>query len=177
MKRMIQAILLVAAVCALATPARAEWGRTYLSGGPSAVQPLPKETAAAPAPVVGDVPLNTSGSWWLCPSIGFDVFTYDIKTHAYSVGIIPGIGYGLKYKPAGWTATDAVFAVDLFVQAGLLNESNTIPGGTYFSIQAIPIVTFLDWFSVGFGPDALLGVSTAPSELHWMFSFGLRKST
>jgi hypothetical protein len=166
----------------LAAPARAEWGRTYVFGtGPTApptpppLEPLPKATA--PASSVGDVPLNTSGTWWFSPSVGFDIFSYDVKTHAYSLGIIPGVGYGLKYCPAGWTATSAVFAVDLFVQAGLLDESATVPGGNYFAIQAIPIVTFLDWFSVGFGPDELIGLSTAPSELHWLFSFGLRKST
>lgn len=174
------ACALVLTVAALAAPARAEWGRTYLSGSSKTptpppeppLEPLPKDGGA-----VGDVPLNATGTWWFSPSVGFDVFTYDIKTHAYSVGIIPGVGYGLKYRPANWTATEAVFAVDLFVQAGLLDESDQVPGGKYFAIQAIPIVTLLDWFSLGFGPDALLGVSSAPSELHWVFSFGLRKST
>jgi len=176
--RMLAFLALLSVWMAVPALAHAEWGRTYLSGGaaaqtPPAIEPVPKEGATP----IGDVALNGSGSWWLCPSVGFDVFTYDVKTHGYSVGVIPGVGYGLKYKPANWTATEAVFAIDLFVQAGLVNESATVPGGTYFGIQAIPIVTFLDWFSVGFGPDALLGVSTAPSELHWVFSFGLRKST
>lgn len=186
MKRISAAALLalLSAFMALPATAQAEWGRIYLAGTPAAppVAPPPEHRlilgaapGADPVPAAGTVAL--SGSWWFSPSVGFDVFTYDLKTHAYSVGIIPGIGYGLKYKPASWTATEAIFALDLFVQAGLLDETNTVPGGKYFSIQAIPIVTFLDWVSVGFGPDALLGISTAPGELHWMFSFGLRKST
>lgn len=175
MKKLAAPMLLAMLSVFMAVPARAEWGRTYLGASAPAVRPMPKD-GAAPTPL-GDVPLNKAGTWWFSPSVGFDVFTYDIKTHAYSLGIIPGVGYGLKYRPANWTATEAVFAIDLFVQAGLLNETDTIPGGSYFAIQAIPIVTFLDWFSVGFGPDELLGISTAPSELHWMFSFGIRKST
>src|SRR5580698_5198277 len=117
--------LALAVLAALVSPARAEWGRTYISGGPAAppapVEPLAKEGATTPAavpapvspasPAPGDVPLNAAGTWWFSPSVGFDVFTYDVKTHAYSVGIIPGVGYGLKYRPAGWTAMEAILAV------------------------------------------------------------------
>jgi hypothetical protein len=165
-------------IVTLSLPARAEWGRTYLSNGPPSVQPLSSATSTNATPTdATTVNLNASGSWWLCPSVGFDVFQIDLKTRAYNTGIIPGIGYGLKYKPANWTATAAVLAVDLFVQAALVDDSSTTPGAKYFSIEALPIVTMLDWVSIGFGLDEYVGVSSLPSELHWIFSFGMKKST
>jgi len=161
-------------ICALvaaslfARPARADgFLRTYVSGGPPPVEPLP---GASPKS-------SLASAIWFCPSVGFDVFTIDLKTRRYVTGIVPGIGYGLKYKPAGWTATTAVVAVDLFVQATLDDNSTVVPGAKYFSIEALPIVTFLDWVSFGFGLDEYVGLSTLPSELHWVFSFGMKKST
>lgn len=167
--KLIGIICALAAASLFARPAHADgFLRTYVSGGPPPVEPLPAATAKV-ATATPDV--------WFCPSVGFDVFTIDLKTRQYVTGIVPGIGYGLKYKPAGWTATTAVVAVDLFVQATLDDNSSAVPGAKYFSIEALPIVTFLDWVSVGFGLDEYVGLSTLPSELHWVFSFGMKKST
>jgi hypothetical protein len=172
MKRLALPLLSVLSLLAFAGPAHAEFGRTYLSG-PHAepVQPLPKEGAT------GDVTVSASGDVWLGPSVGFDVFQIDLKTRQYVTGIVPGIGYGLKYKPAGWTMTNAVIAFDVFVQASLIDNSTTVPGAKYFAIEALPIVTLIDWISVGFGMEEFIGVSSLPSELHWVFSFGMKKST
>lgn len=167
-------LLLPFLACLFAAPARAEFGRTYISG-PRAqpVQPLPKEEGAS----LGDLKVGTAGDVWLGPSVGFDVFQIDLKTRQYVTGIVPGIGYGLKYKPAGWTLTNAVIALDVFVQASLVDNSTAVPGAKYFAIEALPIVTFIDWVSVGFGAEEFIGVSSLPSELHWVFSFGMKKST
>ncbi len=169
--------LLLPAIAALlilcgAPPARAEFGRTYLSG-PHAepVQPLPTDGAT------GDVKVGATGDLWLGPSVGFDVFQIDLKSRQYVTGIVPGIGYGLKYKPAGWTMTNAVIAFDVFVQASLIDNSSSVPGAKYFAIEALPILTIIDWVSVGFGAEEFIGVSSLPSELHWVFSFGMKKST
>lgn len=177
MKRLAPALMLVLLSVFMAVPAHAEWGRTYVSGGPPAtaapVEPVGHEGAVTPSAIV--VPVGAS--WWFGPSIGFDVFQIDLKTRQYVTGIVPGIGYGLKYCPKGWTATSAVLAVDLFVQASLVDNSTAIPGAKYFTIEALPIVTILDWVSIGFGADEYVGVSSLPSELHWVFSFGMKKST
>lgn len=178
MKRIAQALILAAVLCVVAAPAHAEFLRTYVSGGPTAapvVEPIARDGATAPSAIT--VSLDASGAWWFGPSIGFDVFQIDLKTRQYVTGIVPGIGYGLKYKPAKWTATAAVLALDVFVQASLVDNSTAVPGAKYFTIEALPIVTVLDWVSVGFGLDEYVGVSSLPSELHWVFSFGMKKST
>jgi len=172
MKRLLLFPLLF--ILVYAAPAHADgFLRTYVQGGP--VQPLPREGATPTES--STVNVDGSGSLWFSPSIGFDVFQIDLKTRQYVTGIVPGIGYGLKYKPVNWTATSAVLAVDLFVQAALVDNSTATPGAKYFSIEMLPIVTLLDWVSVGFGLDEYVGVSSLPSELHWVFSFGLKKTT
>jgi hypothetical protein len=177
MKKFAAPLMLALLSVFMAIPARAEFLRTYVSGGPTAapapVEPLAKDGATAPSAIV--VPVGAS--WWFGPSIGFDVFQIDLKSRQYVTGIVPGIGYGLKYCPKGWTATTAVLALDLFVQASLVDNSTAIPGAKYFTIEALPIVTILDWVSIGFGADEYVGVSSLPSELHWVFSFGMKKST
>lgn len=179
MKRIAQMFLTAAALCVLVSPVRAEFLRTYVSGGPAA-EPAPVEPIArvgAPSPSAIVVPIDSAGAWWFGPSLGFDVFQIDLKTRQYVTGIVPGIGYGLKYKPAHWSATAAVLALDLFVQASLVDNSTAIPGAKYFTIEALPILTIIDWVSVGFGVSEYVGVSSLPSELHWIFSFGMKKST
>jgi hypothetical protein len=174
-RRLIAPALLAALIFAelfCARPAHAEgFLRSYVQGAPAAanqkVGATPTESTTVPV----------TSSLWFSPSIGFDVFQVDLKTRQYVTGIVPGIGYGLKYCPAGWTATSAVLAVDLFVQAALVDNTATTPGAKFFSIEALPILTILDWVSLGFGVDEYVGVSSLPSELHWVFSFGLKKST
>lgn len=89
-------------------------------------------------------------------SVSFDVFIKEIKTGDYEVGVIPGVGYGLKYAPA-WNPfkTESFLSLDLFLQAALDNEAES----RYFKIKVIPALGFLDWFHVGYG---------------WMHGIGLK---
>lgn len=124
--------------------------------------------------VTGEEELGTN--IWLGPSVGFDVFTYDTSTKQYAAGIIPGVGYGLKYKPAWWKLSDAFLALDVFVSAVLADDDPNHSGSDHFNIDVIPIITFMDWVSVGYGPRFQIGLDTEEGDHHGLFSFGVRKS-
>jgi hypothetical protein len=170
MKRLALPLFLALLSGFLARPARAEFLRYQLAGAPSA--------AAAPTAPASATKMDTQldPSVWLGPSIGLNVFSIDLKTRQYQLGVVPGVGYGLKYKPSAWTLTDSLFALDVFVQGSLLDQTAQTPGAKWFTIQLMPIVTLMDWVSVGFGAEDYIAVDSAPGGLHWVFSFGLSKS-
>lgn len=122
-----------------------------------------------------DMFLGTSAVW-VGPSVGLNVFTIDLKTRQSQLGLIPGVGYGVKWKPAGWTLTDDVLALDVFVQGSLLDQTSQVPGAKWFTVQLMPIVTIIDWVSVGFGFEDYIAVDSAPGGFHPIFSFGINKS-
>jgi hypothetical protein len=132
---------------------------------------------APPEGVSADLgPVEVVKTLWLAPSVGLDVFSLDTTSKEYRAGLIPGVGYGLKWKPSGWTLTDAVLSLDLFVQANLL-EPDDEAGSKFFAVDALPIVTVIDWVSVGFGPSVRLSLTDGIDDTtHWIFSFGVRKA-
>jgi hypothetical protein len=114
-------------------------------------------------------------SLWFGPAASLDFFVWEARTHAYKLGLSPGIGYGLHWSPSWWRATQAFVALDLFVQM----QAVTVGDGSlsYFNIDFVPTVSFFDWFGIGVGPrvslplkDNLQTTSTA------LLSVGIRKS-
>ena len=119
-------------------------------------------------------------NFWLAPSVGFDVFTRHGGggSTPYQVGVIPGVGYGVKYKPSGWTLTSNLCALDLFLQGSLANDVPGHDGPAHFNIDLLPVFTLMDWVSVGVGVRFQVSLDTAvPSDKVVLFSFGVRKST
>ena len=110
-------------------------------------------------------------------SVGLDCFTRESKSGAYKVGLIPGYGYGIKYIPKWWTVTKYFLALDVFVQGFLSDDLETHEGSDYFNIDILPVITFMDWFGVGFGPRIKIGLKDVPHEFRSVFSFGIKKAT
>lgn len=117
---------------------------------------------------------------WVGPSVGFDAFVRESGSGNYRTGIIPGVGYGLKWgrtpkdpkgEPSPW------IAIDLFVQGAMSEEDDSHSGFDYFNIDALPVVTILNWISIGYGPRFKTGLDGLPSTHRTLFSFGLRKAT
>lgn len=109
---------------------------------------------------------------WLSPSIGIDVFTRYNKNNEWRAGIIPGVGYGMKYKPANWTLTSNLVSLDVFVQANMVDGSTQ-----HFDLDVLPVITLIDWVSVGFGYRREFSTTKGvPDSGGSLISFGIRKS-
>jgi hypothetical protein len=126
---------------------------------------------------VDTVSVDTINPFVIAPSIGFDFFVRESKSGAYKMGIIPGVGYGIKFKPTWWKTTKYFLSLDLFVQGLLTDELETHAGNDFFNIDVIPVLVLIDWFGIGFGPRFKIGLENVPCEQRWIFSFGIRKST
>ena len=72
----------------------------------------PEKELAPAAPAEGETPIGYD--LWLGLSASIQVFKINMQTRDYSVGLIPGIGYGIKWKPEFWTLSEALLGLDLF---------------------------------------------------------------
>jgi hypothetical protein len=157
------AIFLVLGSLALAQPARADKPLTIcLSGCPD---------KAMKASLLGDTQLNDV--LWLGPSVGIDMATRYSADNTWTAGVVPGVGYGLKWRPRGWTFSNNALALDLFVAAGFVTGN----GASAFDMRVEPVLTFVDWISVGVGHRWVLsGTAGVPDQDGWLLSFGIRKA-
>ena len=120
---------------------------------------------------------DTTTPFLFTTSVGVDIFTRESKSGAYKIGIMPGYGVGLKYTPKWWTATKYLLALDVFMQGLPSDDLETHEGNDYFNIDILPVITFMDWFGVGYGLRIKIGLEEVPSELRMVFSFGIKKAT
>ena len=58
---------------------------------------------------------------YFSPSISFEAFTKEKYSGEYQIGIIPGVGYGLKYNPFKWK-TDYLVGIDVLLNHLFLKE-------------------------------------------------------
>jgi hypothetical protein len=109
---------------------------------------------------------------FLAPSVAFDVFSKEKDTGEYNLGIIPGIGYGLKWNPYKWK-NDYLIGVDVFAQAAL-----NAPEGTskYFNVRILPTFTLLNWIHIGYGPMWKIGLNGNSNINTSVFTLGISKS-
>lgn len=124
--------------------------------------------------------VKTKTTVWAGPSVGFDAFVRESGTGAYKTGIIPGVGYGIKWGRAQADATKEPspwIALDLFLQGAVSEEDDSHSGADFFNIDALPVLTFFNWVSVGYGPRFKSGLNGEPSIHRTLFSFGIRKAT
>lgn len=124
-----------------------------------------------------DTVADTIKPFAITPSVGFDFFIRESQSGSYKMGIIPGVGYGLKWDPGWWKTTKYFLSLDLFVQGLLSNELESHDGNDYFDVDVLPVITVIDWFGVGFGSRFKIGLENVPSKQRWIFSFGIRKAT
>jgi hypothetical protein len=116
-------------------------------------------------------------SFWFGPSIALDVFTKDNATGKYSLGVIPGVGYGIKWNPPIMQKykKNYLLGVDLFASAALDQAINpTDP--SYFVVKLTPVVTILGWVHFGYGPTWNIGVNGAKNRLSSMLVIGVTQS-
>jgi hypothetical protein len=120
--------------------------------------------------------IRTNTTVWAGPSIGFDAFVRESGTGQYRTGIIPGVGYGVKWGKESPNSKPWI-ALDLFVQGAVSEENKEHEGSDYFNIDVLPVVTLFDWVSVGYGPRFKTGLGGLASDRRNLFSFGVRKAT
>ena len=90
---------------------------------------------------------------FFAPSVAFDVFYKEGYTGNYNVGVIPGVGYGIKYNPFKWKDNYLV-GLDVFA-SGALDATSSSP--QYFNVKILPVLTLLNWIHVGYGPEFKMG--------------------
>lgn len=105
------------------------------------------------AAALPDVPIGPT--IWLGPGVA-GLFVRDGASKSWEGAFAPAFTYGIKYRPAGWTATSALFALDLAVSLGL--NSSATP--QHFDV--IPVFTLLNTISVGGG--ARFRLASDPSQ-------------
>jgi len=120
---------------------------------------------------------------WLSPSLNIDMYVEEIQTHRSKQGIIPGVGFGIRWNPKFWVQigsdlnSKSLLNLDVYVQGSMVDEIDNLSGNDYFAIDVLPAITLFDWFSIGYGyrwkrsqHDDLDNEETP------LLSFGLRKS-
>jgi len=114
------------------------------------------------------------------PSIGFDAFLREGITGKYSMGVLPGAGYGVKWqhkKTDPSASPNPYLAIDLFL-SGLLSEEDSVhKGNDYFNIDVLPTVTVGNWVSIGYGQRIKIGLEGLPTIKRPLFTFGIHKAT
>lgn len=119
-----------------------------LSGCPQKASVGPKALAVA-----GDVQITPT--LWFGPSVGA-FFVRDGATKSWESQVQPALAYGLKVKPAWWTATASLIAIDLSVSAKFSSAL------TPQSIDLLPTITVMNSIGFGFGPRFHL--ASSPTE-------------
>jgi hypothetical protein len=137
------------------------------SGNDSLVK-LAKNAAANG--IVAPIPADSFYHW--SPSVGLNVFNRDNVTGTSNIGLTPGVGYGFKWTPSGHSNNTAI-AVDLYA-AAVVNSNNT----NYFSFSLLPIITFFNWISIGYGGDAEFAINNTVKDkpIGSIFTIGISKS-
>lgn len=86
---------------------------------------------------------------WFSPSAGIQLFSRELKTNVNTFGVLPGLGYGIKYNPYKYKS-GYLLALDVFIQAGY----QIADGETYnkvYSLQIVPVASFYTYFHAGYG--------------------------
>lgn len=109
---------------------------------------------------------------YFSPSISFEAFTKEKYTGEYQIGIIPGVGYGLKYNPFKWKS-DYLVGIDVFAQSSL---SKNKEDSDYFNIRIIPTISILNWIHVGYGTVWKIGLKGDDNINTSVFTIGISKS-
>ena len=109
---------------------------------------------------------------YFSPSISFEAFTKEKYSGEYQIGIIPGVGYGLKYNPFKWK-TDYLVGIDVFAQSSL---SKNKEDSDYFNIRIIPTISILNWIHVGYGAVWKIGLKGNDNINTSVFTIGISKS-
>lgn len=109
------------------------------------------------------------------PSVAFDVFMKEKSSGNYTLGVIPGVGYGVKYNPFKWKSSYLI-GLDVFAQAGLSGTNGASNTFSYFDIDIVPVITLMNWIHVGYGPRFKVGLNGVPNANTWLFTIGISKA-
>jgi hypothetical protein len=137
-------ILVAGSLSLVAREAQAKgFGAVCLSG---CAAPQAAQASALQLAPEGKTPLPLLGAeWWLAPSIGATVSTYDGVTRTWTTGVLPVLAYSLYWKPASWTVTDSLLALGLSASAGVVTETGV------FEARLEPVATLANYFTFGAG--------------------------
>ena len=95
--------------------------------------------------------------FWISPSANVDLYIEELKTHISRVGIIPGLGYGVRWNPKCWQTIGAdinsksLVNLDIYIQASSIDRTPDFEGNDYMAIDVLPAITIIDWVSFGLG--------------------------
>ena len=145
-------------------PARAaeSWGHVCLMGCEEPDAPTPKGLAASSSAQLSPV-------MWLRPSLGLTVAVRDGLTRAWTVGLEPGVGYGVAWSPPGWTRlhlSPELLSLDVHASAAL--TGGTLAARLLLMLSGGGLVT------VGAGVDCALGSGTTRDRCGLALAVGAR---
>ena len=152
--------------------------RYYITGDPAEVELIGDPTPDPEIESEEQAKMQLIGEQlWLGVSVGLDIVVIDLKERSYKIGLVPGIGYGLKWRPDWWTLTDSFLGLDLFVEFSFQDYANS---GKFdsFLIDLLPIVNIFDWLSVGAGVRWIISLDPdiVKDDYRGIISFGIKTS-
>jgi hypothetical protein len=126
-------------------------------------------------------PVTVDSTFFFGASVAYDVFLKEMKSGDYSIGTMPGFGYGIKWDPKkNPFHTSSVLSLDLFAETRLdkeiLTDTETPTVAKYFNIRILPMLGILDWIHVGYGPLFKIGVNGNKGYTDWVFSISISKT-
>lgn len=101
-----------------------------------------------------------AGDFCAGPAVALTVGQYNLTTSKFSGGVVPGVGYGITYKPYLWYATGVAAYLSFSVGGGQPNE-------------AIPSVLFSFANYVRFGAGMSVSETDGAARTQWRLLFGL----
>lgn len=156
---MLHRLLPVVALLSLATP-------PALAYEPEALHvPLIWSAPEAP-PGLRAAPTRRVPLVWLRPSLDVQVAVRDGLERRWTVGLTPGVGYGLAWCPPGWRLTPELVSLDLHASAGLAD--GVLRG------RVLAMLTLGGVVTVGAGLDAALGSGTVRDRFGLAVAVGMR---
>jgi hypothetical protein len=117
--------------------------------------------AVSPDSTVPVVETAPAPNLWFGPAVGLNAFTRFSADNAWQAGVIPGIGYGINWKPASWTVTSSLIGLNFYLQAAMSKAGN---GPSTFNIDVLPVLTFMDLLAVGYGHRFMLATEAGQKD-------------
>lgn len=112
---------------------------------------------------------------WLDLSVSLDTVVFSLsRPRTYSVGLVPGVGWGFRWKPGWWTLSDAMLGIDLIVGGGFDIPDDS--GPVAINVSTLLAVTIGNLFGVGAGFRYALGLGDREDDFVPIVSLGLRHS-
>lgn len=117
--------------------------------------------------LTADQDTQLSSTVWFGPSIGVLPFVYNGVTHEWNNPAAPAVGYGVWWRPPGYSATKSLLGANLSLSGDFGDKSHVDPMLT---------AVFFDNFTIGGGARINFATPAQKSGVNGLFAIGWQTS-